>query len=234
MGSWNWFSNSGLRWINSHSSFVWLHTYCLFSGGQHLGIYKLVSSSVLGGELIPTVVSYVYKVVIYVLGERLLVNMGPWKLIYIAVLRWIKTHSCGSLYVWRELTHTVVPCTHTVVVCVMKGWRGKPLITMVRLKLFSSTHLVVTGELTHTVVPYAHTLVVCILKGGPQINMEPLKLFSSNFLSGIDPHTGSVYPHSGCLCYEGVEGETPDNHGALKIIFQWSSICQRGFDPHSC
>ena len=56
---------------------MWLHTYYLFSGGQHLGIYKLVSSSVLGGELIPTVVSYVYKVVIYVVGVRLLVNMGP-------------------------------------------------------------------------------------------------------------------------------------------------------------
>ena len=60
----------------------------------------------------------------------------------------------------------MVPCIHTVVVCVMKGWRGKPLITMGLLKLFYSTHLVITGGLTHTVVPYAHTVVVCIVKGG--------------------------------------------------------------------
>ena len=70
----------------------------------------------------------------------------------------------------------------------------------------------------------------------PLINMEPLKLFSSSFLKGltlIDPHSGSVYPHSGCLCYEGVEGEIPDNHGALKVVFQYSSSYHRGIDPHS-
>ena len=59
----------------------------------------------------------------------------------------------------------MVPCTHPVVF-VINGWRGKPLITMELLLLFSSNHLVVTGELTHTVVPYAHTVVVCVLKGG--------------------------------------------------------------------
>ena len=64
------------------------------------------------------------------------------------------------------MTHTVVPTTHTVVVCVMKGWRGKPLITMGLLMLVSSTHLVVTGEKTHTVVPYAHPVVVCVVRGG--------------------------------------------------------------------
>ena len=63
------------------------------------------------------------------------------------------------------MTHTVVPCTHRVVVWVMRGWRGKPLITIRLSKLFSSSHLVYTGELTHTVVPYAHTLVVCVVKG---------------------------------------------------------------------
>ena len=67
----------------------------------------------------------------------------------------------------------------------------------------------------------------------PLINMEPLKLFSSSFLKEltlIDPHSGSVYPHSGCLCYEGVEGETPDNHGVLKVVFQTSGdyICKYG------
>ena len=45
--------------------------------------------------------------------------------------------------------------------------------------------------------------------------MEPLKLYSSRALFGIDIHSGSVYPHSGCLCYEGMEGGT-----VLKLILQ--------------
>ena len=71
-----------------------------------------------------------------------------------------------SVWIFAGMTHTVVPTTHTVVVCVMKGWRGKPLITMGLLMLVSSTHLVVTGEKTHTVVPYAHPVVVCVVRGG--------------------------------------------------------------------
>ena len=55
------------------------------------------------------------------------------------------------------------------------------------------------------------------------MNMEPLKLYSSRALFGIDPHSGSVYPHSGCLCYEGMEGGTPDNRGALKVV-----LCEKG------
>ena len=90
------------------------------------------------------------------------------------------------------MTHTAVPCSHTVVVCVMKGWRGKPLITM-----------------------------------------GPLNLFSSSFFKGIDPYSVSVYPHSGCLCYEGVKGETPDKHGALNVVFQYSSSSHRRKDTHS-
>ena len=38
----------------------------------------------------------------------------------------------------RGMTHSVVPSTHTKVVCVLKGWRGKPLITIGFLNLFSS------------------------------------------------------------------------------------------------
>ena len=62
------------------------------------------------------------------------------------------------------------------------------------LKLFSSSHLVVTGELTHTVDRYADTVMVCVAKGGGGllINKGPLQLFSSGFLRGIDPHSGSV------------------------------------------
>ena len=56
-------------------------------------------------------------------------------------------------------------CTHTEVDCVMKEWRGKPLITMGLLMLLSSSHLVVTGEKIHTVVPYAHKVEVCIVRG---------------------------------------------------------------------
>ena len=45
-------------------------------------------------------------------GGEGLINMGPLKLFSSSFL--------------RGLTHTVVPCTHTVVVCDMKGWRGNP------------------------------------------------------------------------------------------------------------
>ena len=86
--------------------------------------------------------------------------------------------------------------------------------------IFSSFY---RGELTHKVVPYAHTVVVCVVKGRggePLINMGPLKLFSTSFLRGIDPNSGSVNPHSGCLYCKGVKRETPENHGALKVAFQ--------------
>ena len=65
----------------------------------------------------------------------------------------------------------MILCSHKVVVCVMKGWRDKHLITMGLLKLFASTYLVITGALTHTVVADAHTVIVCIVKGGTLINM---------------------------------------------------------------
>ena len=63
------------------------------------------------------------------------------------------------------------------------------------LKFFSITF---SDEITHTVVPCSdigeltHTVVV-MLGGGLLVNMGPLKLFSSSFLRGIDPHSGSVY-----------------------------------------
>ena len=96
----------------------------------------------------------------------------------------------------------MVPSTHTVVVCVMKGWRGEPLITVVLLKFYYVKRGVGRGVL---------------------VNMEPLKLSSSRALFGIDPHSGSVYPNRGCLCYEGMEGGTPDNRGALKVV-----VCEKG------
>ena len=63
--------------------------------------------------------------------------------------------------------------------------------------------------------------------------MEPLKLLSSSFWRGIDPKSGSVYPHSGCEYCNGVEGEAPENHGAIKVAFQWSSSFNRGTDTNS-
>ena len=61
------------------------------------------------------------------------------------------------------------------------------------------------------------------MEGGGLVNMEPLKLYSSRALFGIDPHSGSVYPHSGCLCYERMEGASPNNRGARKVI-----LCAKG------
>ena len=56
--------------------------------------------------------------------------------------------------------------------------------------------------------------------------MEPLKLYSGRALFGIDPHSGSVYLHRSCLCYEGMEGGTPDNRGVLKVV-----LCEKGGEP---
>ena len=51
-------------------------------------------------------------------------------------------------------------------------------------------------------VPSVHTVVVCVVKGGgggaALLNMGLLKVFSSCFLREIEPHSGSVYTHSGC------------------------------------
>ena len=85
----------------------------------------------------------------------------------------------------------MIPCSHKVVVCVMKGWKGKPLITMGLSKFFASTYLVITGRLTHTVVADAHKVIVCIVKGLDKRGsikivfqwppLGPLKLFASSY-----------------------------------------------------
>ena len=81
------------------------------------------------------------------------------------------------------MTQTVVPFTHTVVVSIVTGWRGKPLRTMGLLKLLSSGRLVLTGELTQTVISYAHAVVVFVGKGEQggekeqMMNMGPLSCF---------------------------------------------------------
>ena len=103
----------------------------------------------------------------------------------------------------------MVPSTYTVVVCVMKGWRGKPLITTGLLKLFSSSHLLVTGDMTHTVVLCAHTVVVCGVKGG--ITMGILMFISTTHLlvTGEKTHTVVPYAHTVVLCIVKGEGGGP-------------------------
>ena len=54
--------------------------------------------------------------------------------------------------------------------------------------------------------------------GGTLINMEPLNSFYNCLFREIDLHSGSVYLQSGCLCYEGMEGKTPDNYGTLEVV----------------
>ena len=75
-------------------------------------------------------------------------------------------------------THTVVPSTHTVVVCVMNGWSGEPLITVGLLMMFYGLCL----GATDTVIQSTHTMVVCGMKGWrgePLISVGLLKLFSN-------------------------------------------------------
>ena len=60
----------------------------------------------------------------------------------------------------------MIPCSKLVVVCVMKDWRGKPLITMGLLKLLASTYLVITLGLTDTVIADARTVIVSSVNGG--------------------------------------------------------------------
>ena len=91
----------------------------------------------------------------------------------------------------------MVPFTHTVVVSIVTGWRGKPLITMGLLKLLSSGRLVLTGELTQTVISYTQTVVVCAGKGGQGGGEEgtndkhgALKLFSKSWGRGINKKSG--------------------------------------------
>ena len=61
------------------------------------------------------------------------------------------------------------------------------------------------------------------------MNMEPLKLYSSRALFGIGPHSGSVYPHSGCEM-RGGEVWALVNMEPLKL---YSSRALFGIDPDS-
>ena len=84
----------------------------------------------------------------------------------------------------------MVQFTHTVVVCIVTGWKGEHLITMGLLRLLSSSLLVLTGELIHTVILYAHTVVLCVVKkegGGPLINIGPFNWFSVARMHSMQP-----------------------------------------------
>ena len=49
--------------------------------------------------------------------------------------------------------------------------------------------------------------------------MEPLKLYYRRDLFGIDPHSGYIYRHRGCLCYEEMEGKPLRTVGLLKLFY---------------
>ena len=70
------------------------------------------------------------------------------------------------MFVEAGLTHQVVPCIHTVVVCVVRG-RGGGAAEHGLLMLFSSSlmSMLVEAGVTHQVVPCFHTVVVYIVRG---------------------------------------------------------------------
>ena len=65
--------------------------------------------------------------------------------------------SCIPFGVSGEFPCTVVACAHTVVVCVVVGVGGGPLINTGHSKLFP---LVFKDDMTHTVVLYPYTVVI--------------------------------------------------------------------------
>ena len=81
--------------------------------------------------------------------------------------------------------------------------------------------------------PYAPRVVVCVVKGRGRGTLDKhgaQKVVSSGLLEDTDTQSGSVYPHSGCLCCEEGGGEPLINMGSLKLF---SSSFLRRFDPHS-
>ena len=51
----------------------------------------------------------------------------------------------------------------------------------------------------------------------PLINMGPTNMSSSSVFRSVNPQSGSVWPHSVCVYVYIVE--TPDKHGARKVVF---------------
>ena len=66
-----------------------------------------------------------------------------------------------------------------------------------------------------------HTVVMCVvLKGETPYKYVALEsCFPVGFYRAIDPHSGFVCSHSGCLCCAEEEGGGPDKHGALNAVF---------------
>ena len=113
----------------------------------------------------------------------------------------------------EELTHTVVSSAHTVVVCVVRRRRGAALVITGLLKLCSSR--------VHSGCVCPHSGYVCFLWRETPYNHEVLEsCFPVGFYRGIDPYSGFVCSHSGCLCCEEEEGGGPGIHGVLKVVFQ--------------
>ena len=77
-------------------------------------------------------------------------------------------------------------------------------------------------------------VVLCEKEGGGLVNMEPLKLYSGRALFGIDPHSGSVYLHRSCLCYEGMEGGLQDCTGHYRKKSERDVVALRDFLTSNC
>ena len=75
--------------------------------------------------------------------------------------------SLMPMLVEAGLTHQVVPCNHTVVVCGVRGRGGEGAAEHGVLMLFSSSlmFMLVDAGMTHQVGPCIHTVVVCVVRG---------------------------------------------------------------------
>ena len=62
--------------------------------------------------------------------------------------------------------------------------------------------LFVLLEAVHTVIVCAYRVVVCVAGVGPGEH-GALKVIFNSLLRSNNPHSGCVYPQSGCLCCRG-------------------------------
>ena len=75
-------------------------------------------------------------------------------------------------------------------------------------------------------VSSAHTVVVCIVRAGggaALVYTGFLKLFSSSFLREIEPHSDSVYTHSGFCLWAQSSSVWP--HSGYVCCFIARSLC---------
>ena len=69
------------------------------------------------------------------------------------------------MFVEVELTHQVVPCIHTVVVCLVRGGEGAGEHGVLMLFSCCLFPMLVEAEVIHPVVACFHTVVLCVVRG---------------------------------------------------------------------